>query len=68
MLSVTQNGDITKWITGEGNIKLSLDEVNEKELLLVIASKLHSIRGMMLFFVFLTIIGLISMIASIASR
>ena len=64
MLSVTQNGDITKWITGEGNIKLSLDEVNEKELLLVIASKLHSIRGMMLFFVFLTIIGLISMIHS----
>ena len=35
MLSVTQNGDITKWITGEGNIKLSLDEVNEKELLLI---------------------------------
>lgn len=67
MLSINQNGIMTKWVDGQGSKKLKLEEVEEKELLFVIASKLHSIRGMMVFFTLIIVIGLIGLIASLLS-
>ena len=65
MLSIDHTGKITKWITGKGHTKLTLDEVAEKEILLVIAAKLHSIRGMLIFFTIMTILGIIGGIIAI---
>ena len=62
MLQVNNIGKIEKWVQGQGLKKnLILDEVTEKELLLTIAAKLHSIRGMLIFFTFITVIGLIGL-------
>jgi hypothetical protein len=56
MLNIDHTGKITKWITGQGITKLSIDDIEEKEILLVIAAKLHSIRGMLIFFTIITIL------------
>jgi hypothetical protein len=65
MLSIDHTGKITKFITGQGITRLILDDIEEKEILLVIAAKLHSIRGMLIFFTIMTILGIIGGIISI---
>ncbi len=60
MLSITHHGAISKWVKGEGLKKITEDDVTEKEILLAIAAKLHSIRGMLIFFTIITILGIIA--------
>lgn len=68
MLSITHTGSISKWVKGEGLKKLTEDDITEKEILLAIAAKLHSIRGMLIFFTFITILGIfVSVIAIVVS-
>lgn len=59
MLNINHLGSISKRINREGLTKLNLDEVAEKEILLVITAKLHSIRGMLIYFTIIITIGLI---------
>lgn len=64
MLRIIESGKIYHPKTGE----TTLENVSEKELLLVIAAKLHSIRGMMMFFTVITVVALIiSVVALILS-
>lgn len=67
MLSITHNGSITKWVKGEGLKKLTEDDITEKEILFAIAAKLHSIRGMLIFFTIITILGIIVTVLAIAT-
>ena len=67
MLNITHTGSITKWVKGEGLKKLTEEDVTEKEILLAIAAKLHSIRGMLIFFTIITILGIIVTVLAIVS-
>ena len=60
MIEIDHNGIINKWFDEEEETKeLDVEEVSEKELLLSIAAKLDSIRGMLIFFITMTTIGII---------
>lgn len=59
MLEIKETGKIQKWIQGKGLEIMTLDDVTEKEILVTIAAKLHSIRGMLIFFTILTILSII---------
>ena len=65
MLQINETGKISKWIQGKGLENLSLADVTEKEILVTIAAKLHSIRGMLVFFTILAILSLIGGIIAI---
>lgn len=59
MLSIDRSGGITRWIDGQYK-KVQLKDVEEKELLLNIAGKLQSIKGMLIFFTTLSILGIVA--------
>ena len=65
MLQINETGKIQKWNQGKGLEKITLDEITEKEILVTIAAKLHSIRGMLIFFTILSILSLIGGIIAI---
>jgi len=67
MLNITHTGSIKKWVKGEGLKSLTEDDITEKEILLSIAAKLHSIRGMLIFFTIITILGIIVSVLAIVS-
>jgi len=67
MIGIDHNRNITKIEKGKGLQKLSIDEVSEKELLLFIAAKLFSIRGMIFFFTILTLISILLSFIAIGS-
>ena len=59
MLSINHDGIMSKFISGQGQKKVNLEEVTEKEILQLMAAKLQSIRAMILFFTVVAVVGLI---------
>lgn len=65
MITVNHNGQMYR-TTNSGTQPINIGEVTERELFLFMASKLSSIRAMVLFFTVLAIIGLVSSFIAIA--
>jgi len=68
MLTINHLGQMKKYEVGKTPIKVNFEEVSEKELLQLIAVKLFSIRGMLVFYTLLIIISIVLSLVALLNK